>query len=198
MDVRQFKYFVEICNCGSFTQAAAACNISPQGISMAIQRLEDELSCKLFKRSYRGITLTEDAEYMLPHAQEIVMRIEKLESYFTTDEGGRRKLPVLFAPGTIQEVAGQGISYFESKYPDIRIVINEAFDRLCDCAVEHQKVELAFTLLPVDETKFEKQVLFTTSHALIAHETHPLAQRTSVMVKDLRNLPVVIMNSGIL
>jgi DNA-binding transcriptional LysR family regulator len=197
MDVRQFKYFVEICKYGSFAQAAATCNISPQGISMAIQRLEDELSCKLFRRTYRGIALTEDAEFMLPLAEEIVQRTEKLESYFSSDEEGRRKLPLLFAPGTIQEFAGQVISNFEEQHPDIHIIINEAFPRICDSAVENQKVELAFTILPVDESKFENRILFKTPYALIVHDSHPISRRKSITVKDLRDVPVVVTNKDL-
>ena len=42
LDVRQLKYFAEVCNSGSFAQAAEACHLSPQGISTAIMRLEQE------------------------------------------------------------------------------------------------------------------------------------------------------------
>ena len=194
MDIRQLKYFVEVCNCGSFAQAAEACHISPQGISTAIIRLEQELSCKLFKRTPRGVVPTANAEYLLPHAREIVSRVEKCEAFFARHAKSGRLLPVFFAAGTIQEFAGKAIAPFEKQYPDIHLSIYEETDLACDAAVERQDVELALTIGPVDERKFDSVLLFSTMHAIIVHESHPLAQRKHVTVEDLRDVPVAIIN----
>ena len=48
MDIRQMRYFLEICKFGSISQAAGSLFISQQGLSSAIRRLEQELGCDLF------------------------------------------------------------------------------------------------------------------------------------------------------
>lgn len=58
MDINQLRYFIEICKLGSMSKAAVSLNISPQGISAAIRRLEDELMADLFYRSANGLELT--------------------------------------------------------------------------------------------------------------------------------------------
>mgnify|MGYP002573043129 CR=1 FL=1 len=63
MEIRQPRYFVEICKYRNFTRAADACYISTQGISMAILRLENELNRQLFVRDKQGVTLTPAAEF---------------------------------------------------------------------------------------------------------------------------------------
>jgi DNA-binding transcriptional LysR family regulator len=194
LDVRQLKYFVEVCNSGSFAQAAETCHISPQGISTAIIRLERELSCKLFKRTPRGVVPTANAEYLLPHAREIVSRVEKCETYFARNTKADRLLPVFFAAGTIQEFAGKAIAAFKKQYPHIHLSIYEETDLACDAAVEQEDVELALTLGPVDENKFNSVLLFSTMHAIIVHESHALAQRQYITVEDLRDVPVAIIN----
>lgn len=48
LNIQQLKYFDGICKWGSFSKTAKNLYISPQGLSMAIMRLEDEFSCRLF------------------------------------------------------------------------------------------------------------------------------------------------------
>ena len=43
MEVSQLRYFLELSRVGSMSKAAETLNISPQGISIAIRRLEKEL-----------------------------------------------------------------------------------------------------------------------------------------------------------
>jgi DNA-binding transcriptional LysR family regulator len=82
MDIKQMRYFVEICKCKSFSMAADKLFISQQGLSMAILRLEAELNCKLFKRTARGLTLTEHGEFLLPKAKDILRMFDLCEEHF--------------------------------------------------------------------------------------------------------------------
>ncbi|MDR1821744.1 MAG: LysR family transcriptional regulator, partial [Oscillospiraceae bacterium] len=72
MEIQQLRYFHRVCMLHSFTKAAKACFVSALGISMAIHRLEEELSCKLFERSAKELVLTEHARFLLPLAERIV------------------------------------------------------------------------------------------------------------------------------
>ncbi len=193
MEIRQLKYFVEICKCNSFSQAAEACYISSQGISMAITRLEDELSYKLFKRTPRGILLTEQGKYLLPRAEQVVGLIEECEGYFSDEVKKGRKLSVMFALGTVEEFASKPIARFHEKYPNIALDVQEGFDITCDEAVKNQEVELGLCVgLPADEKKFDTTLLLSSRNALLVNEKHPLANRTSISAAELKDVPLAI------
>lgn len=190
MDIRQLKYFVEICKQKSFSKAARECFISTQGISMSIQRLEKELSLTLFKRSSRGIALTKQAEFLLPRAVKIIELIDECNEYFESSNLVGARLPVSFGVGTIEEAAGVPISMFQEMYSDIQLEIREITDVDCDAAVESGDTELGITVGPIDEEKFDAKLLFSTPHAIIVHKDHELASRKSISVHDLQGIPV--------
>jgi DNA-binding transcriptional LysR family regulator len=197
MEVQQLKYFMDICQYRSFARAAEANHISPQGISMAIQRLEDELGCKLFLRTSRGVVPTESSEYLMMQAKEVIARIDACAHHYEDARNSGQMLPIYCAPGTFNEVAVRVIPELKQQYPNLNITITERSDMICDAAVERQEVELALTLAPVDERKFDAVPLFSSPHAVIVHESHPLAIRESVSVSDLRYTPVTIIREEI-
>jgi DNA-binding transcriptional LysR family regulator len=194
VEIRQLKYFIEICKYKNFSRAAEECHISAQGVSMAVARLEAELSCKLFKRSSKGIEPTPQAEYLLPRAKKILSLMGECETYFSLNVQKEKFLPVVFSVGTIEEFAGPPIAEFMEKYSDVHLDIRECGDTICDEAVENREVELGLTVGPVDNKKFDAHRLFSTKHALIVRADHPLAERHAVSAQDLRDLPVAVVN----
>jgi DNA-binding transcriptional LysR family regulator len=193
MEIRQLKYFVEIYKYRNFSRAAEACFISSQGISMAILRLEEELACRLFDRTAKGIVPTPQGEYLLPRARQILALLDECEAYFKEGADKEGFLTVMMSLGTIEEFAGIPIARFRERYPNILLDIKETFDVICDSSVENKVVELALTVGPVDEKKFDHQLLFSSRHALIVNKDHPLADREYISVQDLAGVPVAVL-----
>ena len=193
MEIRQLKYFAEIYKYKNFARAAEACFISSQGISMAMLRLEEELDCKLFTRTPKGLVPTSQGEYLYPRAQQILILTDECENYFKEGKDKDGFLSVMMSLGTIEEFAGIPIAQFIEKYPKISLDIRETFDVICDTSVENRVVELALTVGPVDEKKFDCELLYSSCHALIVNENHPLAGRESISVKELRDVPVAVL-----
>lgn len=196
MEIRQLKYFTEIYKYRNFTRAAEACFMTTQGISMAITRLEDELSCKLFIRTAKGLLPTPQGEYLLPRARQILALIDECETNFKQGADKEGFLKVTLAPGTIEEFAGIPIAQYKEKYPNIHFDAQETFDVVCDASVENNIVELALTVGPIDTQRFDSELLFSSRHALIVNKAHPLAGRELVSVTDLRDIPVAVMRDS--
>ena len=62
MTFEQLLYAEVLSHYTSLQKAADALHISKSGLSMAIGQLEAELGVKLFERSKRGCTVTEEGE----------------------------------------------------------------------------------------------------------------------------------------
>jgi DNA-binding transcriptional LysR family regulator len=196
MEIRQLKYFTEIYKYRNFTRAAEACFISSQGICMAILRLEEELNCKLFVRTAKGLLPTPQGEYLYPRAMQMLALMDECDTYFKNGAGKEGFLTVMLSNGTIEEFAGIPIAQFREKYPGIHLDIQESTDVACDTSVENKLVELALTVGPIETKKFDFELLFSTRHALIVHKDHPLAGRESVSVTDLQGVPVAVMRDS--
>jgi len=80
MDWDKLKIFHAVAEAGNFTKATYALNLSQSAISRQIQSLEQELKTQLFERHARGLSLTENGEYLFKTAQEVISKLKDVES----------------------------------------------------------------------------------------------------------------------
>jgi len=80
MDWDKLKIFHAVAEAGNFTKATYILNLSQSAISRQIQSLEIELKTQLFERHARGLSLTENGEYLFKTAREVISKLKGLES----------------------------------------------------------------------------------------------------------------------
>ncbi|TXC72233.1 LysR family transcriptional regulator [Sphingomonas ginsenosidivorax] len=93
--------FVAVVECGSFSAAGRRLHLSRSAVGKAIARLEQRLAVRLFQRTTRSLSLTNDGQSFYEHCQRA---IEVLHTGTTLIETGRTKvdgtlrmsMPVLF------------------------------------------------------------------------------------------------------
>ena len=80
MDWDKLKIFYAVAEAGSFTNATINLNLSQSAISRQIQSLEQDLKVQLFERHARGLTLTENGEYLFKAAREVISKLKEVET----------------------------------------------------------------------------------------------------------------------
>jgi DNA-binding transcriptional LysR family regulator len=80
MDWDKLKIFHAVAEAGSFTNATINLNLSQSAISRQIQSLEQDLKVQLFERHARGLTLTENGEYLFKTAHDVISKLKEVES----------------------------------------------------------------------------------------------------------------------
>ena len=80
MDWDKLKIFHAVAEAGNFTKATYILNLSQSAISRQIQSLEHELKTQLFERHARGLSLTENGEYLFKTAREVISKLKDVES----------------------------------------------------------------------------------------------------------------------
>mgnify|MGYP001261471945 FL=1 len=80
MDWDKLKIFHAVAEAGSFTSATVNLNLSQSAISRQIQSLEEDLKVKLFERHARGLTLTENGEYVFKTAHDVITKLREVET----------------------------------------------------------------------------------------------------------------------
>ena len=64
-----YRIFYYVAKYSSFTHAAAALHGSQPNVTRTINLLEQELGCRLFERSHRGVALTPEGERLFAHVK---------------------------------------------------------------------------------------------------------------------------------
>ncbi|MAJ23186.1 MAG: LysR family transcriptional regulator [Candidatus Pelagibacter sp. TMED64] len=80
MDWDKLKIFHAVASAGSFTKAAYSLNLSQSAISRQIQSLENDLKSQLFIRHARGLSLTENGDYLFNTAHEVISKLKDVET----------------------------------------------------------------------------------------------------------------------
>ena len=80
MNWDKLKIFHAVAQSGNFTKATNILNLSQSAISRQIQSLEQELKTQLFERHARGLSLTENGEYLFKTAHEVISKLKDVES----------------------------------------------------------------------------------------------------------------------
>ena len=103
MDWDKLKIFHAVAEAGSFTNATVNLNLSQSAISRQIQSLEEELKTQLFERHARGLTLTDNGEYLFKTAHEVILKLKEVETTFSdkkTKPSGKLTITTVRSFGT--------------------------------------------------------------------------------------------------
>ncbi|MDD2706665.1 MAG: LysR family transcriptional regulator [Verrucomicrobiae bacterium] len=78
MELYQLRYFQAVASKGSYSAAARHAHVSQPSLSIQINRLEEELGRRVFKRTPKGVRLTPAGENVLETANLIFEQLRKL------------------------------------------------------------------------------------------------------------------------
>src|SRR5882672_5270715 len=114
------RCFLTVVESGGFTQASKRLHVTQSGITLKIKRLEENLKCKLFKRTVKPLELSAEGEIVLGYArrlldlnQEMVQRVAKPKNEAVmrlgvVDHFGPQLLP-------------QWLAEFKKRFPKVKI-----------------------------------------------------------------------------
>src|SRR5258708_13383715 len=87
IDLDLIRCFLTVVESGGFTQASKRLHITQSGITLKIKRLEEQLNCRLFRRTAKPLELSHEGEIVLGYArrlldlsQEMAQRVAKPKS----------------------------------------------------------------------------------------------------------------------
>ncbi|MCX4163832.1 MULTISPECIES: LysR family transcriptional regulator [Paraburkholderia] len=136
--------FAAVVDAGTFAAAADMMSMSPPGVSRAIARLEKRLNIRLFNRTTRAVSLTEEGrrfyEQVMPH-------LRGMEEAATAAAGGgatvRGKLRINLDPAFLRIALSPKLDEFMDAHPELEIEFI-ARDQLGDLIVDGFDLALRF------------------------------------------------------
>lgn len=152
MDVRQLTYFLSVYNSKSFTKASQKEHVAQPALSVQIARLEKELGVVLFDRRATGIVPTTAGTHFYGICQRIVQDVSAARAEmaaFAKSVSGR--LTIGFPPSATRAVLGQVLPRYAEHYPNVEIVLHEAFSGSLAQWVADGTVDFAIASRPEDD-----------------------------------------------
>jgi LysR family glycine cleavage system transcriptional activator len=111
----------------NFSRAADELSVTPGAVSQQIQNLEDYVGASLFKRTPRGLLLTDSAQTALPALREAFDRLSEAASLLTAAVDGRR-LTLTAAPSFAAKWLVPRLGRFEAAHPQVDVWLSADMD----------------------------------------------------------------------
>ncbi|GEM_PF-1655731 len=91
MTFQQLSFAVEVAKCASINKAAERLYTHQSNVSNAIKQLEEELGIQIFKRTKKGVSVTNDGREFLSYAEEIIDKKAFVEDLYAIRNRYRRQ-----------------------------------------------------------------------------------------------------------
>lgn len=194
MEVHQLRYFCAVAEAGSFTRAAEREQVAQPSLSQQILKLEEELGVRLFDRLGRSVRLTDLGQIFLPRARAILNELKTAKEEVAEKESSVSG-PVVV--GVIPTIAPyylpSRIAAFCRRYPHASItVVEDVTARLMD-RLRAGLIDLAIMALPMRGHDLDSVALRTEKLYAILPKGHSLGHRRSLLLKELRTEPFLLL-----
>ena len=197
MTLNELRYIVAVAQERSFGRAAAKCFVSQPALSVAIQKLEDELGTPLFERGKSEVTATPVGERIVEQAQKVLeeaARIRELAQAGRNQLVGRLKLGVIYtvAPYLLPDL----IPALHERAPQMPLEIEENLTENLEAALKSGGIDAAIIALPFNPPGVVTEFLYEEPFQVVVPLGHKWAKRKSIAPDELPSEHTILLNVG--
>ena len=197
MQLHQLEYFLAVARHLHFTRAADELHVAQPSVSQQIRKLEDELGVRLFHRMKRGVALTPAGETLLPWARRVLADIDRARADVQELTGLRRgRLAVGATPSVSTTLLPAALATFHTRHSGVSLTLREAGSGDLVGQLEQGELDLAAIILPIRHPILETTPLLEEELVLAVPLGHDLADRATVGIAELREVPLVMFREG--
>ena len=197
MTLNELRFIVAVAQEKSFRRAAERAFISQPALSLAIQKLEEELGVKIFERSRNEVAVTPVGSAIVEQAQRVLEEAERIREIAAQ---GKNQLELPLRVGIIYSVGPyllpELIPALKEIAPDMPLEIEENITANLDVLLKNGRLDVIVIALPFGDANILTQPLYDESFEVVVSNGHHWAKRRSVHPGELAGEKVLLLDSG--
>lgn len=186
MTITQLEYIIAVDTYRHFAVAASHCYVTQPTLSMQIQKLEEDLDCKIFDRSKQPVVPTEIGEEIIRQARVIVHEARMLQQMV---KDKRNELDGELRIGIIPTLAPYLLPLFLQKFlvkfPDIRLRIKEMTTDTVIDNLKSGRIDAGLLVTPLQESSLVEYPLFYEEMVAFVSKNNAAFKKTYVLPADI-------------
>lgn len=187
------RYFVTVAEESSFSGAAQRLRIAQPPLSNQIKQLEDELGVVLFKRTNRGVRITEAGELLLEEARRIFVQVEQtMRAVRRVGHGEVGRLTLGFVPSASNETLPPILRAFGDRFPEVELFLREMRPDQVVQRLHDGQIDVGFVYLPLDDKSLNIECVSHEPLVLALPDTHPLASESQIELHAVAEEPFIL------
>lgn len=197
MDIKHLRYFKTVADLNSFTKAAEQLHIAQPAISMAIQKLENELELVLLHRKDRNVSLTDEGKHLYQHAERILQATEDALLEMQELKGCLKGEVRVGIPSMLGSYHFPPILMaFRHKYPELTLTVVDGGAGELQRLLESGDLDLAVIVDQFMPHELQSEVFLQAQMMVVTDKDHPFSNLKEIEFDQLFAEELVMFNSG--
>jgi DNA-binding transcriptional LysR family regulator len=197
MNLKRLEYFCQLAALGNFTRAAHKVGIAQPALTVAIQKLEQEVGLKLINRADKNSLLTAEgdvlyklATQLLSQAKQVELELEELKDLDrgTIRFGVSAMMGSYYFPKILTE--------FKKKYPKIKIHLVDQGTAALERMLLNSELDLALIRGDLENPQLRYTQLINEEIVAGMDRSHPLATEKTISLAQFCQQPLVLFHEG--
>ena len=205
MTLLQMNYALTIARIGSINKAAEQLFVSQPTLTSALKDLEEEIGIKIFHRTGRGVSTTNEGMEFLRYVRQVYQQYELLQSKYNGNENIKRKFGVSTQHYSFVDKAFvEMVKQFDTLKYDFAIretktarVIQDVGEQISEIGILYRSEynsRIIDMLLQKNDLEFHK--LMVCQAYIYLWRGHPLAKESSITLEQLTDYPCLMFEQG--
>jgi len=197
MTLNELRYIVAVAQERNFRRAAEKSFISQPALSLAIQKLEQELDIKIFERGKSEITVTPVGAEIVEQAQralEEVGRIRELARQGKDQLASTLRLGIIYSVGPY--LLPDLVTALKKIAPGMALEIEENITANLETLLRNGKLDAIIIALPFGDAGILTRPLYDEPFEVVVDNQHRWAKRRSIKSQELATEKVLLLDSG--
>lgn len=197
MTLNELRFIVAVAQERNFRRAAEKAFISQPALSLAIQKLEEDLGVKIFERGKNEVTLTPVGTAIVEQAQRVLEEAERIREIAAQ---GRNQLTSPLRVGVIHSVGPyllpDLIPALKKVAPQMALEVEENITANLDTQLRNGKLDVIVIALPFGDASILTHSLYDEPFEVVVSSEHRWAARRSIKPAELAEEKVLLLDSG--
>jgi LysR family transcriptional regulator, hydrogen peroxide-inducible genes activator len=197
MTLNELRYVVAVAQERNFRKAAEKCFVTQPALSLAIQKLEDELGVQIFERGKTEVSVTVLGRQVVEQAARVMEEAAKVKEIAKRGKDpllGSLRLGVIFTVGPY--LLPSLIPALRKLAPQMPLEIEENTTAHLEALLRNGKLDAIIIALPLGDSSIVTLPLYDEPFAVVVPYEHPWVAKSFVKPKELAKERVLLLNSG--
>lgn len=189
-----YKVFCQVAKSKSFSKASKELYMTQPAVSQAVMQLERELDIRLFNRTPKGVTLTNEGKLLFEYVNSAINLISSGEEKILESKD--------LTVGELKIGVGDTISkyfllsyleVFHNKYPNLKFkIINGTTSELCDL-IKIGEIDIAICNLPINDSSLEVKPCGKVKDIFVCGEKYKNLTNKKIPLEEMVKYPLIFL-----
>jgi DNA-binding transcriptional LysR family regulator len=185
MELYSLQVFLAVATEKSFSRAAERLLRTQPAVSLALQRLEQELQEKLIDRSGKGLLLTDAGRTVLEYARRFESLRQEMENSLAELRDNSAGRLTIGANESTSLYLLRHIERYRELYPKAKVQVRRSLSSRIPNELLDGNLELGVIIYDPGDERLKSKVIYTDALAFVVSPKHRLANRKTVSISEL-------------